>query len=739
MKRRTVTVAVLALALAFLLAVSGSALAVPGKNKDGQHRDPDKVNARAAAALQKGKKPKDMANVLTILVEFGGAGPLHNQMPQPTAPDNTTYWIPDFSTQHYNDMLFSKTGASMYTYFMEQSGSLFGVTGQAYGWYQVGQPESFYGANDANGDDINPWQLIRDAVTAAGDSIPWAEYDQEDPYDLDGDGITMEPDHFIDHVQFVHAGADEAAGGGAQGSDAIWSHSWWAYIGGDNPLYPGMGLGGVKCGSSDIYVGPYTINPEDGTIGVFCHEFIHDLGIPDVYDTIYSGEESAEGWTIMSYGSWWGAPGQPVGTSPCAMSIWEKYALGWVDPIVIEPGDPVRKINLRAVEQPGNNSEAIRVSLPPYEYTTTVQPPYAGSWEWYSGKGDNFNYSITHQLSLAPGVPAQLSFWTWYDIEAGYDYAYVESSDDGVSWAILPGNLTVDDGNGHQALSGSSTGWQQATYSFTPYTAAPFIRLRYYTDGGVQGAGWLWDELSVTQSGVVVFADDAETDTGWTANAGSTWQRTTGTITQMATHYYLLEWREPIGFDVCMNSWYNWISSAAGYAEFYKATPGMLVWYRTTEFGDNHVGVHPWQGYLLLVDSKYNWIPAYGTESITKKLFKLKNTPMPVRTRINLADAAFGVGATIPVSLTSWFGYPARITLAQRAQTATFDDTKSWVDRTWEPYFPLDTSGYLFYSMNSVATPSYGVKATVTATLAKNGGGSVKVDFSSPLANPILP
>ena len=33
-----------------------------------------------------------------------------------------------------------------------------------------------------------------------------------------------------------------------------------------------------------IWAYNYTINPEDGDVGVFCHEFGHDLGLPDEYD-----------------------------------------------------------------------------------------------------------------------------------------------------------------------------------------------------------------------------------------------------------------------------------------------------------------------------------------------------------------------------------------------------------------------------------------------------------------------
>ncbi|MGR5913425.1 immune inhibitor A domain-containing protein [Bacillus pacificus] len=51
----------------------------------------------------------------------------------------------------------------------------------------------------------------------------------------------------------------------------------------------------------------YTIEPEDGAVGVFAHEFGHDLGLPDEYDTKYTGTGSpVEAWSLMSGGSWTG-------------------------------------------------------------------------------------------------------------------------------------------------------------------------------------------------------------------------------------------------------------------------------------------------------------------------------------------------------------------------------------------------------------------------------------------------
>ena len=62
----------------------------------------------------------------------------------------------------------------------------------------------------------------------------------------------------------------------------------------------------------------YTIEPEDGAVGVFAHEYGHDLGLPDEYDTDYTGHgEPIQAWSVMSGGSW---AGKIAGTTPTSFS-----------------------------------------------------------------------------------------------------------------------------------------------------------------------------------------------------------------------------------------------------------------------------------------------------------------------------------------------------------------------------------------------------------------------------------
>ncbi len=70
---------------------------------------------------------------------------------------------------------------------------------------------------------------------------------------------------------------------------------------------------------------------------MFSHEFGHDLGLPDLYDTA-GGDNGTGFWTLMSAGSWMNHGGNSIGTTPDYMDPWSKLFLGWLDYRVVMYG-----------------------------------------------------------------------------------------------------------------------------------------------------------------------------------------------------------------------------------------------------------------------------------------------------------------------------------------------------------------------------------------------------------------
>ena len=104
---------------------------------------------------------------------------------------------------------------------------------------------------------------------------------------------------------------------------------------------------------------PYFICPEGGrqmeSISVFCHEFGHMLGLPDLYARPENpGSEGLGAWCAMS--------NEIRGGRPQHFSAWCKEQLGWLTPAVIDPRIP-QKLALAPVE--GASQECFKVLLRP--------------------------------------------------------------------------------------------------------------------------------------------------------------------------------------------------------------------------------------------------------------------------------------------------------------------------------------------------------------------------------------
>ncbi|MFF7532125.1 immune inhibitor A domain-containing protein [Streptomyces bobili] len=568
--------------------------------------------------------------IFTILVEFGDQvdsryggtpGPLHNQIAAPDrAKDNSTAWQADYNQAHFQDLYFG-TGAgteSLKKYYEKQSSGRYSVDGEVTDWVKVPYNEARYGSNDASTgawyavqDGVNAWVAEREAAgdTPAEIKAELAEFDQWDRYDFDGDGDFNESDGYIDHFQIVHAGEDESAGGGAQGADAIWAHRWYAFGTDAGSTGPDTNkLGGAQIGDSGIWVGDYTIQPENGGLGVFAHEYGHDLGLPDEYDTA-GGENSTGFWTLMSSGSWLGTGKDSIGDLPGDMNAWDKLQLGWLDYEVAKAGVK-SKHKLGLAEYNTANPQALIVTLPEKTVTTDVVVPAQGATQWWSGSGDDLRNTLTRSVDLTGKSTAALSLDGWWDIEADYDYLYTEVSTDGSNWTPIDGKLADGsavprDGSGKPALTGTVEAYQKLTYSLDAYAGQKVdVRFRYATDGGVAQKGFAADQITVTADGAALFSDNAESaDAAWTANG---FTRIGAAITDDYAQYYIAENRQYVSYDKVLKVGpynYGFSTTRPDWVEHYPYQNGLLIWKWDTSQADDNTSQHPGEGLILPIDA----------------------------------------------------------------------------------------------------------------------------------------
>ncbi|MFD5951201.1 immune inhibitor A domain-containing protein [Streptomyces collinus] len=601
------------------------------KNREGSKVVQLKSKKGDAKYVELGREKTD--KIFTILVEFGDQvdsrfggtpGPLHNAIPKPDRKkDNSTAWRADYDRDYFQDLYFGsgKGVDSVKTYYEKQSSGRYSVDGEVSDWVKVPYNEARYG-NNACGDTncSSVWNVVSDGLNAwvsqqkaagrtdAQIKADVARFDEWDRYDFDGDGDFNEPDGYIDHFQIVHAGEDESAGGGAQGTDAIWAHRWYAFgtdAGATGP--ENNKLGGAKIGDTGIWVGDYTVQPENGGLGVYAHEYGHDLGLPDHYDTA-GGENSTGFWTLMSSGSWLGTGKNEIGDLPGDMTAWDKMQLGWLNFDKAKAGvNSWHKLGV--AEYNTKHKQALVVDLPKKAVTTEVVTPAEGKTQWWSGSGDSLKNTLTRVVDLTGKSKAQLTLDGWYDIEANYDFLYTEvSTDGGANWTAVDG--TVDgqpiqrDASDKPVLTGTVDGYKKLAFPLDAYAGKKIdLRFRYQTDGGVAQKGFAADAITVTADGAPVFSDNAESaDAAWKATGFS---RIGASFTKDYAQYYIAENRQYVSYDKTLKTGpYNFgFTARPDWVEHYAYQNGLLIWKWDTSQVDNNTSQHKGTGLVLPIDS----------------------------------------------------------------------------------------------------------------------------------------
>ena len=301
--------------------------------------------------------PIENRNLLVILVNFT------DKKFDPSRAD------PDF----YETML-GKEGEpagsmTMRKYYQDMSGGKLNLTFTVLGPYDLDNNMAYYGANidGIAGNDIRRGDLVTDAIKKAEESgdldSPWAVY--ADNWDFDNDGN-------IDNVFIVHAWEHEKEISNSEilNPDSLLS-SWWSL---KDAKKNGMStydkyeinINGIKkIFNYHVIVSEYTaLGYVPGpSIGIFCHEYGHVLGLGDLYDYTYE-TNGVDYWSLMGYGDrgTMGYKNTTTGSDPVTLLAWEKYYLGWLTPETITPTAKPQTFKFSDIEE---SRKAWKIDLNP--------------------------------------------------------------------------------------------------------------------------------------------------------------------------------------------------------------------------------------------------------------------------------------------------------------------------------------------------------------------------------------
>lgn len=288
---------------------------------------------------------------LVILVEFSDL--------KFTCPDPSDYFNRMINERGFSD--YGGTGSAL-DFFSDNSQGRFEPQFDVFGPVTLPNEMSYYGENAANGNDRRAYMMVVEAARLLDNEIDFSEYD------TDGDGV-------VDNVFIFFAGEAESSTGI---KNQVWPHTFFlSYASGVDVVHDGVKLDRYACSNEwnvprDMYGRPLPDDPgrPDG-IGTFVHEFSHVMGLPDLYTVTYNSAFTPGPWSTLDYG-----PYNNNGCTPPNYSIFERYALGWLQPREITSAANVR------LDEISRNQGAIIPTPKPTEFFLFENRQQTG-WDTY--------------------------------------------------------------------------------------------------------------------------------------------------------------------------------------------------------------------------------------------------------------------------------------------------------------------------------------------------------------------
>ncbi|MBM3240288.1 M6 family metalloprotease domain-containing protein [Candidatus Poribacteria bacterium] len=253
------------------------------------------------------------------------------------------------SGKEMDSYFFTPDEVSLKSYYHEvsygqmdiQPGPAGGCMPRGNNWYRAKQEMSYYGHGMYLTERYR--ELVQEACKAADPDINFAQYDRN------SDGI-------VDHVFVVHSGDDEASSGV---SDDIWS----ILVPSISGIYDGVRIDtAVMAAEEPSFEKPH--------LGIYFHEFFHDLGAPDLYGANQFIEAFDQRWCLMGmFGPYQGEDRN--GLSPSHISGYLKWDFdakpengrcGWLEPVKIEKN--VSNLSIHSFELPPADNKLYKIDIP---------------------------------------------------------------------------------------------------------------------------------------------------------------------------------------------------------------------------------------------------------------------------------------------------------------------------------------------------------------------------------------
>lgn len=225
---------------------------------------------------------------------------------------------------NYTDVTFNNTNYSAYIsslqqYWADNSFGQYTPSFDVIGTVTLSHNQKYYGENDYYDDDMRPDEMVQEACNLAEDLADFTQYDQ------DGDGK-------IDALVVIYAGQGEIYG--VSNIDAVWAYT--ANLEESDEIDSYVVLDGKTVTYFSAVPELQSANKRDG-IGTLIHEFAHILGLPNFCTTDGGMQKTLGNWDVMDHGCY-----NNESRTPASLSAYERFYLGWVEPILLNEPMNVR-------------------------------------------------------------------------------------------------------------------------------------------------------------------------------------------------------------------------------------------------------------------------------------------------------------------------------------------------------------------------------------------------------------